>query len=142
MSILLDTSVIIPALIAELPQHEKAAAVLRTAHRDGFHVSTHSIAELFSALTTLPVSPRITPGQAHALLDQNVLSKAEVVPLDAADYEEVITRMTRLGLSGGIVYDALHVRAAEKVGAAKLYTFNRRDFRRLPLAQPTELVLL
>ena len=50
--------------------------------------------------------------------------------------------MTRLGLSGGAIYDALHVRAAEKAHVKKLYTFNGRDFRRMPPSPPTELVVL
>lgn len=73
---------------------------------------------------------------------QNVLAKAALVPLDPDDYEAVIGRMTRLGLSGGAIDDALHVRAAKKVQVQKLYTFNGRDFRRMPPSPPTELVVL
>lgn len=142
MSVLFDTSVLVPAVISELPQHAKAAPLLRAAHRDAFCVATHALAELYAALTTLPLSPRLTSGQAQALIQQNVMAKAEIVPLNADDYEEVIDRMTRLGLSGGAVYDALHVRAAEKAQVGKLYTFNGRDFRRMPPAPPTELIVL
>jgi len=36
-----------------------------------------------------------------------------------------------MGLSGGIIYDALIARAAEKAGAERLLTFNESDFRRV-----------
>ena len=76
------------------------------------------------------------------MIRRNVIGPAHVVTLDGADYEAVIDRMTQLGLSSGAVYDALHVRAAEKVPVDRLYTFNGRDFRRMPPAPPTELIVL
>ena len=144
MLVLFDTSVLVPALITVLPQHAKAASLLREAHQGDFaiHISTHTLAELYATLTTLPLSPRLSPGQVQELIRRNVLDKAHVVPLEAGDYEAVIDRMIRLGLSGGAIYDALHVQAAEKVEAQKLYTFNGRDFRRMPPSPPTELVVL
>ena len=36
-----------------------------------------------------------------------------------------------LGLTGGMIYDALVVTAAEKAGAEKLVTFNPDHFRRV-----------
>jgi predicted nucleic acid-binding protein len=39
--------------------------------------------------------------------------------------------MADLGLSGGIVYDALIARAAQKVKADRLLTLNPGDFRRV-----------
>jgi len=141
---LLDTSVLVAALVGDLPEHDAAAAVLR-ATLDGartLNVSAHTLAELYAVLTTLPVTPRISPGQAAELIRRNVLARARVVALSAEDYEAVIDRMTRLGLSGGAVYDGLHVRAAEQARVDRLFTFNGRDFRRMPPSPPTELVVL
>jgi predicted nucleic acid-binding protein len=39
--------------------------------------------------------------------------------------------MSDMGLSGGAVYDALIVKAAQKSGAARIVTFNMNDFMRL-----------
>ena len=36
-----------------------------------------------------------------------------------------------MGLSGGVIYDALIARAAEKAGAERLLTLNGADFRRV-----------
>ena len=93
-------------------------------------------------LTTLPVSPRITPEQAQKLIRSTVTSRMEVVVLDADDYEAVIVRLTELGFTGGVVYDALHLRAAEEAGAESLVTFNRRDFDRLATGTSVELTFL
>jgi predicted nucleic acid-binding protein len=50
--------------------------------------------------------------------------------------------MADLGLTSRAVYDALHVRAAEKAEVDELLTFNGRDFRRMPPADPIRLVIL
>jgi len=141
---LFDTSVLVPALIAELPQHVKAAPLLRRVHYGELllYVSAHTLAETYATLTALPLSPQLSPGQAGELVRRNVLDKAQVVSLESNDYQSVIHRMIRLGLSGGAIYDALHVRAAEKAQVEKLYTFNGRDFTRMPPSPPTELVIL
>jgi hypothetical protein len=65
-----------------------------------------------------------------------------IVDLDADDYVAVIGRMTDLGLESGAIYGGLHVRSAEKAEADELLTFNGRDFRRMPPADPTQLVIL
>lgn len=40
--------------------------------------------------------PRITPGQARHLIDENILQVARVVTLQAEDYTSALQRMTRL----------------------------------------------
>lgn len=139
-----DTSVLIPSLVESLPEHARAAVEVRhaVAKDPKASVAAHALAELYAVLTTLPVSPRITPGQARKLIRHNVASRMDVVALDGADYQAVIEQVTNLGLPGGIVYDALHLRAAEKAGVDRLVTFNRRDFERLAVETRVELVFL
>jgi hypothetical protein len=48
---------------------------------------------------------------------------------------------TDLGLGNGAVYDALHVFCAGKAPANELKTVNGLDFRRMPPAEATELVV-
>lgn len=133
-----------PALVEDLPEHPRAAGALRRALAEEVEplVAAHAVAELYAVLTTLPVSPRITPGQAAELVRRNVSTRMDVVALDGSDYEAVLERLTDLGLSGGVVYDALHLRAAEKAGAHRLVTFNRRDFERFAAVSAVELVVL
>lgn len=106
-------------------------------------LSAHAFAECYALLTALPVSPQVTPGQAHRLVQENVADAAEeIVELEAMDYLTVLQRMTDLGLESGAVYDALHVHCAEKASVEELRTFNGEDFRRMPPEPPTELVVL
>ena len=42
----------------------------------------------------------------------------------------------------GAIYDALHVHCAEAASVSELRTLNGREFRRMPPADPTELVVL
>lgn len=145
MRVLLDTSVFVPALVPALPQHEKAVPHVESAHRGetSLVVSSHALAECYSSLTSLPVRPAVTPGQARRLIDKNIADAAdEIVSLEADEYLTILQRMTDLGLESGAVYDALHVRCAEKAAADELRTFNGRDFRRMPPTGPTTLVVL
>lgn len=145
MKVLLDTSVLVPALVPALPQHEKAAPHLEAAVRGEIDlvISSHALAECYASLTALPLSPKIAPGQARRLIEENVASTAEtIVPIEADDYLDVLQRMSDLGLQSGTVYDGLHVQCAEKASAAELRTFNGRDFRRIPPTDPTELAVL
>ena len=140
----LDTSVLVAALERSHEHHETARPYLR-AGRDGDRalvVSTHALAETFAALTATPLVPRVSPAKALRLLDESVLSVAETVALDGDDYRATLARLADLGLTSGAVYDALHVRAAEKAGAEELVTFNGRDFRRMPPEPPCRLVVL
>lgn len=145
MRVLLDTSVLVPALASALPQHEKAAPHLESVHRGEIHliISSHALAECYSSLTALPVSPAVTPGQARRLVEENVAEAAEdIVRLGGREYLKVLQRMTDLGLESGAVYDALHTCCAEKASADELRTFNGKDFRRMPPKGATELVVL
>ncbi|MBI1865510.1 MAG: PIN domain-containing protein [Nitrospirae bacterium] len=132
MKILLDTSVIVAALVEPHPHHHRALPWLRKAKEGafGFVVCSHTVAEVYAVLSTLPVSPRITPGLAWRLVHEGVLSSASVVSLSSSDYAATIKRMSDLGLSGGIVYDALIVKAAQKADVDRLLTFNVDDFKR------------
>jgi predicted nucleic acid-binding protein len=105
-------------------------------------VAAHGLVELYAILTTLPVTPRITAEQAQKLIRQSIMAHMDVVVLDEPDYQAVIEKVTTLGLRGGVVYDALHLQAAEKTGADRLVTFNRRDFGRLAAGTMVELVFL
>lgn len=145
MRVLLDTSVLVPALVPALSQHEKAAPHLESAHRGEMTlvVSSHALAECYSSLTALPVSPAVTPGQARRLIEENVAGPAEeIVALGGAEYLRGLQRMTDLGLESGAVYDVLHVLCAEKASADELRTVNGADFRRMPPEGATELVVL
>jgi predicted nucleic acid-binding protein len=103
-------------------------------------ISSHTLAELYAVLTTLPVSPRISPDMAWRLINENLEITAAVVPLAAKDYRETIRLLKDGGFSGGIVYDALIFKAAVKSGADSLLTLNSADFTRLKFGEVPRII--
>ncbi len=139
MKTLFDTSVLVAAFVEPHPMHSRALPWLQSA-RSGevaFFVASHTLAECYAVLTTLPVKPRISPSMAFRLVRENVETQAKIVSLSSLDYRHTVKRMADFGLSGGIVYDALIARAAQKSGIERLLTFNANDFIRVwPEGEP------
>lgn len=133
MRVLFDTSTLVAAVVQAHPMHARALPWLgRAQHGDvDLVISSHSLAELYSTLTRLPVQPRINPVQAWRLVSDVSAIARQIVLLSQEDYTSTIQRASQMGLSGGVIYDALIARAAEKAGAEHLLTFNLADFRRV-----------
>lgn len=142
MKILLDTSTLVAALVGAHPNHTLAFPWLQKAKAKAFtgFVAAHSIAELYSILTTLPIRPRISSATAVQLLKRDVLDQFEVVSLSKEDYAAVIEHLSELGVIGGAIYDALIVRAAIRAQADQIVTFNADDFRRVYPALAKKIV--
>ena len=92
---------------------------------------SHTLAETYGVLTTLPVKPRISPLVAQRLIENNLQAIARIVPLTTADYWNTVQGMTKMGLSGGTVYDALIATVAQRLSGDKLLTLNADDFSRV-----------
>jgi predicted nucleic acid-binding protein len=133
MKVLLDTSVLAAALIESHAMHGRAHPWLDRALGGEFEwvVAAYSLPELFHVLTAYPVRPRISPGTARHLIQENIVKRARMVSLTVADYTAVIRRMADLNVAGAVVYDAVILRAAERAGADQILTFNVQYFRRL-----------
>ena len=131
MKVLLDTSVLVAALVEPHPEHLRALPWFSKGKSTELVISSHSIAELYAVLSTLPVSPRISPGLAWRLIRESVEPRVFIVPLSSHDYLATIKHMSDMGLSGGAVYEALIVKAAQKCGADRIVTFNMSDFKRV-----------
>lgn len=142
MTILFDTSVLIAALVKVHPVHERAVSWLKRAKTGEVTmvISSHTLAELYAVLTTMPVSPRISPDMAWQLIHGNIENTARVVPLDTKDYFNTIRQLKVGGFSGGIVYDALIFFAAVKSKADILLTLNASDFVRLKREETIKII--
>jgi predicted nucleic acid-binding protein len=130
MKVFIDSNVIIAASLAEHVHHAQALRVVEAVHRkeaEGF-VSAHSLLETFATLTRLPRTPRISPLQASALIDENVVKHFSVVALSAKEYAGLCKNLGISGICGGKSYDALHLACAEKSCADKIFTFDVRHF--------------
>jgi len=133
MKTLFDTSVLVAAIVEPHPMHLRALPWLQRAKtgKIDFLVASHTLAELYAVLTTLPLKPRISSSTAWRLVHDNVEASAKIISLSPSDYKDTVKHMAELGLTGGIIYDALIVRAAQKSGVERLLTFNADDFLRL-----------
>src|SRR5208282_581917 len=90
MDVFFDTTVLVAASEQSHPHYAQARpALLRVAAgQDRGFMSAHSIAEVYAALTRLPVQPRINPIEAARIVAENILPHFEVITLSKDDYEE------------------------------------------------------
>ena len=79
----------------------------------------------------MPLPRRISPDDARKLIEANFLSRLEIVEVLREGYEEAIRRTADLGMSSGIIYDALHLAGAKRSGCQRLYTYNLAHFNKL-----------
>ena len=133
MRTLFDTSVLVAAFIEGHPKHERALPWLSKAKAQEFEfvVSSHTLAELYAVLTTLPVKPRISPNVSWRLLHENIEGIAKTMSLSSTEYKATIKKASELGLSGWIIYDALIAKVAEKSKTERILTFNLKHFGRV-----------
>ncbi len=133
MKICFDTSVLVAAVVDQLPQHEKALECFSAGFDEGVEAccSAHALAECYATLTALPLPRRIQPLEAAELIKANFFGRLKILSIPKSTYMDSIARVSRLVLRSGVIYDALHLLCAEASGCATLYTYNLKDFRRL-----------
>lgn len=88
----------------------------------------------FSFTLLLSATQRRVGGDAAILFLGNIRDKLTVVSLDEREYFQMVEEAAAAKLAGGAVYDALLGYCALKVHAETLYTWNTKDFLRLPPA--------
>ena len=133
MRVFLDTSVLVAASARSHPHYLQALPALERikAEKDKGFISTHSIAEVFAALTRLPIVPRVHPSEAARIITTNLLPYLQTVPADQDDYLSALAAMEQSGWIGARIYDLLLLICAERCRADRIYTFNLNDFRAL-----------
>jgi predicted nucleic acid-binding protein len=133
VKIYFDTAVLVAASVADHPNYVQAAAALQAVQDKKIeaYVSAHGLAELYSVLTRAPFTPPVYPAEAWQLISENILPYFEVVTLSAKEYSDTIRSCAKLGWTGGRLYDALHLRCAQKSGCSRIYTFNVKHFKAL-----------
>ena len=107
----LDTSVAVPLLVRT---HRAHADVVRWWNGREVALSGHALAETYSVLTRLPGDLRLAHADAARLLRERF---AEPLVLGSEVAARLPDVLSRLGLAGGAVYDALVALAATEHGA-------------------------
>ena len=133
MKVFADTSFLVAALVENHPQHGRTRPWIEKLLKKSIimGVSSHSLAEVYAVLTSLPVSPRIPPGTALQMISENVAQNAQIVELRSSDYLKCLHLAVEKGFHGGIIYDALIAYCFSKFKGDALLTFNYKDFARI-----------
>lgn len=110
--------------------HAASVAAIATASKETASCAAHTLAEVYSVMTRLPVRPRIGPDQG-LLFVESIRERFSIVALSEKEVYEVIAAAAGRGVGGSKIYDAMILRCAEKSNAEAVYTWNLDDFRQL-----------
>lgn len=99
--IVVDSSVVIAAFASWHEHHARARAVVS----DCPVVAAHSLLETYSVLTRLPAPHRVAAHAVATYLEQQF--RQPPIALDRRRQRALVSRMSKAGISGGAVYDAL-----------------------------------
>jgi predicted nucleic acid-binding protein len=140
MNVYLDSSAVIAGLV-RCHEHHAVAAPWLSAARAG-HVKAmanlHVSAETWRTLTSHALekalsmrgAAKITNDEAR-LLVLDLFEYISFVPPSSDQYQRAIERCSTQGYRSSVIYDALHLIAAEGGGVDAVVTLNERDFQRL-----------
>jgi len=142
VKIAFDSSVLVAGTHDMHPHHRRAIvwidAVLE--RRITGMITWHALAEIWSVLTRLPTTARLSPEQALRVV-RRVQGVFQLQPLEPSAYNEALQRCTDRGFASGVVFGALHLVSAERAGADAIVTFNGADFRRLATPASPRIVV-
>jgi predicted nucleic acid-binding protein len=111
VTVAVDTSVAVPLLVRS---HHDHAAVVGWWDGQEIALSGHALAETYSVLTRLPGDARLAPADAALLLTSRF---SPPLVLSSSRTRKLPDTLSRLGIAGGAVYDALVALAAKEHGA-------------------------
>jgi predicted nucleic acid-binding protein len=125
VSVLLDSSLLVPVVVAKHPDHAQARAwYQQQAARTEMLATTHALAEVFNVVSGFY---RVPHAECRHLLTR-LRRELGLVSLSQADYMAAIELTMQVGRSGPTVYDALHVAGFQKSGATHLVYCDERSF--------------
>ena len=133
MKVLFDSSVLIAAFLNSHPKHTDSLPWLQKVKRKELEgvISVHSLLEVYSVLTSLPLSPKINSPLAFNLIKENILNDFELITYSTKDYIKLLENLSSSNILGGPSYDGLIMVVAEKSKADKILTLNVNDFIRV-----------
>jgi len=112
VTVAVDTSVAVPLLVRS---HRDHASVVRWWSGQELALSGHALIETYSVLTRLPGDARLAPADAARLLNARFPSP---LLLSGSLTRKLPDTLSRLGIAGDAVYDALVALAAKEHGTA------------------------
>ncbi len=125
-----DSSILIAASLPEHPHHPASNSLLASLPHGGGACASHTLAETYNTLTKYPGGYGIPPEVALSVI-QHASKSYKLISLTPEETLRTVADVTRLGLIGSVIYDALLLACARKIGAKRIYTFNSKHFRRV-----------
>ena len=126
MIVAADSSVLIASLVGKDPHHEASVSMLEE-YRPFVH--RHALVETFSTLSGGRLGFRMSTDAIARLIRESILPWVRTTELDDAELVEAMSVSQDRGVRGGAIYDFLHLCAARKVSATRLYTKDVNDFK-------------
>ncbi|MDX1984026.1 MAG: PIN domain-containing protein [Bryobacteraceae bacterium] len=127
MKAFFDTSVLVPVFLSDHPHHGPSLARFRQVAPSNGFAAAHSLAELYSTLTRLPVPYRLTPAQAMEAVRAST-RRLTFVSLTADEIGTILEKAATLNIQGGTAYDFLIASCAGKAEIDVLYSWNIRHY--------------
>lgn len=131
MKAFLDTSVLVATFYADHKNHSASIDLFLRYGKQDACCAAHSLAEIYATLTGMPGQWRVSGHEALLFLS-DVWNRLTIVALDEQEYFRMAEASGEAGLAGGAVYDAILGHCALKSDAEVIYTWNTKDFLRLP----------
>ncbi len=128
MRAFVDTTVMLAAVNADHPHYAPSRKLVLSLSRRDDACAAHSLAELYSTLTRMPIPQRRNANQAMFFV-ADIQARLTLIALTPEEYFEAISEYSAMGVVGGVIYDALIARCALKARAEKIFTWNIRHFR-------------
>lgn len=121
-----DSSVLVAALVDSEKHHAACLALLRNGQ---LRAHVHALVETFNTLTGGRQLHRVPSSVAAEILESSVLPRVETVSLSASEVVSAMKEAEARGVRGGAIYDYLHLVAARRGKARRIYTLDGTDFR-------------
>jgi predicted nucleic acid-binding protein len=100
----LDTSVFVAAFWGDHPQHAPSVALVKSATPATASCAAHTVAEVYSTMTRLPVRPPIPTEQALLYIRQ-IRELFTIVMLSEEDYFATVEKLGEKGLAKNYIYN-------------------------------------
>ena len=129
----IDTSVLVATFYSDHERHPPSIDLFLRFGKKDTCCGAHSLAEVYATLTGMPGKRRVSGDEALLFLG-DIRERLTLVALDEQEYFQVAEASAAASLVGGAIYDAILGHCALKARAEVIYTWNTKDFLRLPLA--------
>lgn len=126
MTAFIDTSVLVAAIVASEAYHAECDALL---DRKAIGIFSHGLAETFSTLTGGRKTFRLPASVAAHVIEEDYLPCLHFTALTPGEMLRAMREAESRGVRGGAMFDYLHLVAARKAKATRLFTLNVSNFR-------------